>query len=253
MHVGGGKRPIRSNWGPRAESSLHRGNHELSRTRSIFTQLGVVSIPSGAFRFTCSPMTRRKAQQKGARRDLRPPPGTFGKPPPDTFVGTGPSCACPVADQLPRVSCLRRIRPRRRTTSHRHTNGHRRTSDRRSDRPSDLPSDHCRHCCCRRTTSPRRRPPTSCRPPPRHRPRRGAGPCPRPCPVRPTPSRSRTPRRPRSRPATRVHPSRTSRPSVPRSESPASHRFLRAGGMPSRPFGQSRLEQLQSFRAGWRA
>ncbi|MDX5577507.1 hypothetical protein PV779_57695, partial [Streptomyces sp. ID01-9D] len=68
--MGGGERPIRSNWGPRAECSLQRGNHEVRRTHSAFAQLAVVSIPSGAHGFTCSTENVRVAQQKGVRREF---------------------------------------------------------------------------------------------------------------------------------------------------------------------------------------
>ncbi len=70
MRVGGGKRPIRSNWGPRAECSLQRGNHELRRTHSVFDQLAGVSIPSGATR---SRVHRRRA----ARLNKKVPGGTW--------------------------------------------------------------------------------------------------------------------------------------------------------------------------------
>lgn len=70
MRVGGGERPIWSNWGPRAECSLGRGNHEVRRTRSVFTQLDVVSIPSGAARFNCSAVFVCVAQRQGARREF---------------------------------------------------------------------------------------------------------------------------------------------------------------------------------------
>lgn len=39
----------------------------------------------------------------------------------------------------------------------------------------------------------------------------------------------------------------------PEAMSPAPCRVLRARGIPPPPYGQSRLEQLQSFRAGWRS
>lgn len=76
--------------------------------------------------------------------------GTTGKPTRRHPAGVSPPGAFTVADQLPRVSCLRHIRrPRRR---------HRRTS------------------CRRRSCRPRRRPSTSwCRP--RIRPRRAGGRC----------------------------------------------------------------------------
>ncbi|CAD5967639.1 protein of unknown function [Streptomyces sp. KY75] len=73
MRVGGGERPIWSNWGPRAEYSLQRGNHEVRRTRSVFTQLDVVSIPPGAARFNCSATFLCVAQRQGARREFTPP------------------------------------------------------------------------------------------------------------------------------------------------------------------------------------
>lgn len=178
---------------------------------SVFAQLDVVSIPSGALRFTCSPGTCCPTQQKGARREFtRRAPGE--------------------ADQLPRVSCLRRIRPRRRTTNHRRTRSRPRTSDHRSDRPSD--------CCPRRT---RRRL--------RRRPRYGARSAGRTttCRCSPTATWRRRSRSQRSRPPPRRMPPSTSRPSVPRSEVPRfiSFRFLREWGMPPAPRSQSRLEQLQ--------
>ena len=163
---------------------------------SIFAQLAVVSIPSGALRFTCSPATRCLTQQKGARREFtRRAPGD--------------------ADQLPRVSCLRRIRPRRRTTNHHRTRNRPRTSDHRSDRPSD---------CCRRRTRRRRRhrPPTSCHRRPRRHPHCGALSAGRTttCCCSPTATSRRRSRSQRSRPPPRRKPPPTSRPSVPRSEVP---------------------------------
>ncbi len=47
MRVGGGERPIWPNWGPRAESSLQRGNHEVRRTRSVLPNLTRFPSPRG--------------------------------------------------------------------------------------------------------------------------------------------------------------------------------------------------------------
>lgn len=119
-----------------------RGNHEVRDAHSVFTQLDGVSIPPGAPRFNCSTETGREGQQND-RHDWQP---TRRHP-----AGVSPPGAFTVADQLPRVSCLRHIRRPRRH--------HRRTS------------------CRRRSCRPRRRPSTSWCRRPRPRPRCAGGRC----------------------------------------------------------------------------
>lgn len=136
------------------------------------------------------------------------PPGTCRAP---DRTGPAPGVwSCPVTDQLPRVSCFRRIRPRHRTRNRHRTN--------------DLRSDHRSHRCRRRS----RRchsPPTSCRPrrrrcrcrcrcpSPRARPGASSSGCPPPPARRPARSqRTRSPLRRKSPP--------TSRPSIPPKRGP---------------------------------
>lgn len=200
----------------------------ISRIHRVFTQLAVVSIRSGASRIICSPATRENPQQKGARREFT------RRTPPEPAV---------------RISCLHRIRPRRRTTIRRRTrSGRRRTNGLRS-------AHRNAHCCFRRTYRRHCHPPptscprTSCRP---TSAARRAGPTPSPCsrPSGPRPTaRSERPLSPHLR-LRRSTP--TSRPSVPPKRGPPlPPRLSRVWGMPPPPKGQSRLEQLQSFRAGW--
>ena len=48
-YVGGGERPIRSNWGPRAECSLQRGNHEVRRCTAFLPNLTWFPSPRGPY------------------------------------------------------------------------------------------------------------------------------------------------------------------------------------------------------------
>ncbi len=100
-------RPIWSNWGPRAEGSLRREKHEVRRVHSVFAQLAVVSIPSGAHGFTCSTENVRVAQRKGVRREF-----TLRTPVSPLTVGDGCGTRAAPRDRPPRRS-YSAVRPER--------------------------------------------------------------------------------------------------------------------------------------------
>lgn len=217
---GGGKRPIRSNWGPRAECSLQRGNHELRRTHSVFAQLAGVSIPLGGLPLTCSPQTHERPQQKGARRDLarasRVPPGLRACP---RTRPRGPTAPCQLPPPHPPP-------PQEDPPPHEEPPP--------QEWPPECPPPECPPPECppplpqdEPPLSPAHQLPPAAEPPavPRRLPRAGV----RPRPPAPATIATRT-----TTSTTRIRPTSTppmtSRPSVPRSEAPRSAPFRACRG-----------------------
>lgn len=234
VHVGGGKRPIRSNWGPRAECSLHRGNHELRRTHSVFAQLDGVSIPPGAIRSSVH-------RQRAAEPNKKVPGGTWRVPHKSRRAPRGPAAPCQLLPPHPPPPPHDEPPPQEEWPP-----------------PHECPPEWPPECppeCPPPQDEPLSPPPAHQLPPaapplaaPRRRRARDDA-LPRPPEPAIAATRSTTI-------TTRTTPTSTAFTDLtsfrsPEARPPASHRFLRAGGMPPPPPGQSRLEQLQSFRAGW--
>lgn len=194
----------------------------ISHIHSVFAQLAVVSIPSGASRFTCSPPTREKPQQK---------------------VPGGSSPAGHLRNQLSGSASSAASAPAaaRGTATARGVSA---TAGMTTGVPG-VPAS------AGRTTAPvTPRPPAATRaaaggPPPHTAPAR----------LRPVPGADQDRDEQHDQNDRNHHTDEnTHRPHdlpSPEARSPASMRFLRVWGMPPPPNGQSRLEQLQSFCGGW--
>lgn len=191
----------------------------ISRIHRVFTQLAVVSIPSGVSRIICSPASRKTPNKKvsggsspaGHLSGTGPRGSGTGR---RTSPGHGPAAPCQLPPPHPPPPPHDEPPP--------HEEWPPPHECPRSDHRSDHPSDHRSGCCChRRRRSHRRchRPPTSCRPRRCHRPHPGARSvratsfCSRP------PSRARrSVRSPPPRSPLRQKSPPTSRPSVPPKE-----------------------------------
>lgn len=213
-----------------------RGNHELRGTHSAFTQLGWVSIPSGALQFNCSTKkvdmadaAIRKTTRTAAVRAVNEK-APDGSSPAGCLQWSRTGCPVSAASATASATAAGRGTAARRGTA----------TGRRAAAGRGAPVSATRPPAA--TAAPGPAAPTALA---------------RPAPVgflrlRPAGDDHGEHEDDHQNPEESCHCSH--RPSIPRSEPPASlrDRFLCETGMPPAVRTQSRLEQLQSFGTGWR-